>query len=138
MSRATPQTAGEISTESGLATLRYGVKFGKDMLTRDLALIAGNGEAPDVTANDATLSCLGKRKVLTDKFAIGDLTAEEVSRLGIIDSIIAGEEKQKKSAKMDLMEFTAAADNGLLWHQNNGGAMVQIAMDRLRLPLRTG
>jgi hypothetical protein len=54
MSRATPQTAGEISTESGLATLRYGVKFGKDMLTRDL-LIAGNGEAPDVTANDATL-----------------------------------------------------------------------------------
>jgi hypothetical protein len=57
---------------------------------------------------------------LTDKFAIGDLTAEEVSRLGIIDSIIAGEEKQKKSAKMDLMEFTAAADNGLLWHQNNG------------------
>jgi hypothetical protein len=29
------------------------------------------------------------------------------------------------------MEFTAAADNGLLWHQNNGGAMVQIAMDRL-------
>jgi hypothetical protein len=68
---------------------------------------------------------------LTDKFAIGDLTAEEVSRLGIIDSIIAGEEKQKKSAKMDLMEFTAAADNGLLWHQNNGGAMVQIAMDRL-------
>jgi hypothetical protein len=70
---------------------------------------------------------------LTDKFAIGDLTAEEVSRLGIIDSIIAGEEKQKKS-KMDLMEFTAAADNGLLWHQNNGGAMVQIAMDRLCLP----
>jgi hypothetical protein len=53
MSRATPQTAGEIS-ESGLATLRYGVKFGKDMLTRDLALIAGNGGA-DVTANDATL-----------------------------------------------------------------------------------
>jgi hypothetical protein len=76
-------------------------------------------------------SCLGEKKVLTDKFAIGDLTAEEVSRLGIIDSIIAGEEKQKKSAKMDLMEFTAAADNGLLWHQNNGGAMVQIAMDRL-------
>jgi hypothetical protein len=36
---------------------------------------------------------------LTDKFAIGDLTAEEVSRLGIIDSIIAGEEKQKKIGK---------------------------------------
>jgi hypothetical protein len=67
-------------------------------------LIAGNGEAPDVTAMPP-FSFRGK--VLTDKFAIGDLTAEEVSRLGIIDSIIAGEEKQKKSAKMDLMEFTA-------------------------------
>jgi hypothetical protein len=31
---------------------------------------------------------------LTDKFAIGDLTAEEVSRLGIIDSIIAREAKE--------------------------------------------
>jgi hypothetical protein len=39
---------------------------------------------------------------------------------------------------MDLMEFTAAADNGLLWHQNNGGAMVQIAMDRLAPTARTG
>jgi hypothetical protein len=88
MMSATPH--GEISTESGLATLRYGVKFGKDMLTRDLALIAGNRGT----------GCHRKRchpsfekKVLTDKF-IGDL-AEEVSRLGIIDSIIAGEEKQK-------------------------------------------
>jgi hypothetical protein len=93
-------------------------------------LIAGNGEAPDVTANDATL-LLFRGKESLDWQICGDLTAEEVSRLGIIDSIIAGEEKQKKSAKMDLMEFTAAADNGLLWHQNNGGAMVQIAMDRL-------
>jgi uroporphyrinogen-III synthase len=67
-------------------------------------LIAGNGEAPDVTANDATL-LLFREKESLDWFAIGDLTAEEVSRLGIIDSIIAGEEKQKKSAKMDLMEF---------------------------------
>jgi hypothetical protein len=32
------------------------------MLTRDLALIAGNGEAPDVTANDATLLLFRKGK----------------------------------------------------------------------------
>jgi hypothetical protein len=50
------------SRRDRVATLRY--KFGKDMLTRDLALIAGNGEAPDVTANDATLSCLGEKESL--------------------------------------------------------------------------
>jgi hypothetical protein len=44
--------------------LRYGVKFGKDMLTRDLALIAGNGEAPDVTANDATLLLFREKESL--------------------------------------------------------------------------
>jgi hypothetical protein len=71
-------------------------------------------------------SCLGKGKVLTDKFN-GDLTAEEVSRL---DHRFDVRERRSKEIGKKSMEFTAAADNGR-YGQNNGGAMVQIATWKL-------
>jgi hypothetical protein len=74
-------------------------------------------------------SCLGKGKVLTDKFnRRSHRGRSQPIRDHRFDHCGRGEAKEigKKP-----MEFTAAADNGLLWHQNNGGAMVQIAMDSL-------
>lgn len=117
---------------TGLDALKYLAALKNGVTTAQWLKISGDEDVPDPAGEEWRIdSYRDNIKELGEKFiTTKTLTKEEKSNLSIYERLLAGELAEQKQAKEDLLEYNAAAEAGLQWHQDNGGDVIQTARNR--------